>query len=379
MFQLFSIEAYEALKEIPQGNWLSEGPIPKIIKLLTKPVVPSHDGAFEHASPPSGDLIKPTSNPHGLTGQKRRRLSNQDEPHPKRQKPLEESHKVADQLSTLPTELILAIFDELFPDHAICLALVSPRLWSIGWSCVEKQLMNAIVPQDFSVGHRPVCDGEDEELEDLALSELALAQILSGNDFDAGQRAHRDDPVDLYNIVHLQYLQTRAREISSRRAVGTPQRIAQHEMCRMPSWILRNLETHEFVRSEVLAGNSEQSGPNFKNVRFTNIILSKNFWSSSLWSAIVKDKSVDDESWTGDCLEITTPDNHTRSILSGVPWKDISEDLMETTQLFRAAEWILDAEIKRVENMMNGRFLAEDLSEDFLDDFLHHARTHDGF
>lgn len=155
--------------------------------------------------------------------------------------------------------------------------------------------MNAMVPEDFSVGHRLVCNGEDEEIEDLGLSELAMAQILPGNDFDAGLRAHRDDPVDLYNIVHLQYLETRAREISSRRVVCKPRQIAQPEMCRMPHWILRNLKPHKFVRSEALAGNSEQKGPNFEDVRFNNIILSKNLWSSSLWSAMSKDKSANDE------------------------------------------------------------------------------------
>lgn len=40
-------------------------------------------------------------------------------------------------LSTLPTELIAAIFDELCIEDAFHLIEVARRFWKIGWPCLE--------------------------------------------------------------------------------------------------------------------------------------------------------------------------------------------------------------------------------------------------
>lgn len=304
---------------------------------------------------------------------------------------------MAAQFSALPTELVCAVFDELCTDDAICLALVAQRFWDIGWPYVEKQLMGSMAPW---AGHRLVCLGEDshnvprgmlnddEEREltqgltprELALTKsLAVSQVLACDDMnqdyvdhlmDYSTNARTDDPVDLYRFAYLRYAETKAHEIPSHRAVCVLQHIAQHESSKMPrsvlskitrltnghlpiffpddrKWVLRNLTTHEFVRSEVLAGNSEQNGPYFEDIGFEHIVLSRMLWSSESRSAIEYDSTVDDGIWAGHRLEITTLDDHTQSISSDVPWKDISEDAVkEIIKLCRAAEWISDAQSK---------------------------------
>jgi len=108
-------------------------------------------------------------------------------------------------------------------------------------------------------------------------------------------------------------------------------------------WVLRNLTTHEFVRSEAFAGNSSQNGPHIKDLGFEHIVLSRTFWSSSSDNARFNGRSVNRGTWAGHCLERTTLDRLTRSMLSDVAWKDISEDAVEDIiQLWRAARNWLD-------------------------------------
>ena len=109
-------------------------------------------------------------------------------------------------------------------------------------------------------------------------------------------------------------------------------------------WVLRNLTTHEFVRSEAVAGNSEQNGPLIKDLGFEHIVLSRTFWSSSSWSATFNGRSVNRGIRAGHRLEIATLDRHTKSMLSDLTWKDISEDAIEDKiQLWGAArDWLDD-------------------------------------
>lgn len=347
------------------------------------------------------DFVTSTSHPHttassqeafqSFTRVKRRKISKKDALPKKRRKHLNKRQKATQcsNLSTLPTELIVAIFDELCMNDALCLAVVAQRFWEIGWPYTEKKFMASMAPW---AGHRLVCLGEDtedhplgslskneeEELEHgLTEYELEIAkclaedQFLSDEEFEEGYNkdylmdyslsATTDDPVDLYKIASLRYLDTEAHEIPPRRVIST----AQREMNKMPpsvlskikrfsnehlpsyfpnnrKWVLRNLTAHEFVRSEVLAGNSKQSGPFFDDIGFEHIVLSKVLWSSWPRSAEFCGTVVCEGTWAGHRLEITTLDDHIKFIQSGVVWKDVSEDAVENMlQLCRAAfEWI---------------------------------------
>lgn len=309
---------------------------------------------------------------------------------------MEESQELEGPFSTLPTELITPIFDQLCIEDTICLGLVSQRFWDIGWPYMEKKLMASMAPW---AGHRLLCVGEDtfnyppdvlsinerkELAQGLTPDELAVAKRLAvnkvlSNGLEGGNsdyymeysmHACTDEPIDLYKIACLRYTKTKAHDIPPPCSILLLQHIAQHERCSMPrsvlskiakftddhlpnyylndrKWVLRNLTTHEFIRSEVLAGNSEQHGPFFEDVGFEHIILSKIFWSSMWRCTSINDRDVDGGIWAGHCLEITTLDHHTESLLSDVPWKDISEEAVEDIiHLCRAADWIRDARSK---------------------------------
>ena len=105
-------------------------------------------------------------------------------------------------------------------------------------------------------------------------------------------------------------------------------------------WVLRNLTTREFVRSEAVAGNSEQNGPYIRGLGFEHVVLLRVIWSSSSPNA-----RFNQGIWAGHHLEIATLDRHEKSVMSNVAWKDISEDVIEDMiQLWRAARegWLTD-------------------------------------
>ena len=60
-------------------------------------------------------------------------------------------------------------------------------------------------------------------------------------------------------------------------------------------WVLRNLTTHEFIRAEALAGNSEQNRPYIRDLEFEHIVLSRIFWSLLSGSTIFSGRSVNRE------------------------------------------------------------------------------------
>lgn len=162
------------------------------------------------------DFVTSTSHPHTIassqeafgnfTQVKRRKLSKEDAVREKRRTILNEPQKATQcsNLSTLPTELVVAIFDELCMDDALCLAVVAQRFWEIGWPNMEKKFMASMAPW---AGHRLICLGQDtedhplgilskneeEELEyGLTEYELEMAkclaedQFLSNDEFEEG-------------------------------------------------------------------------------------------------------------------------------------------------------------------------------------------------
>ncbi|MCJ1425626.1 hypothetical protein MMC29_003526 [Sticta canariensis] len=328
---------------------------------------------------------------------KRQKLPKKDALHEKRRELLNEPQEVTQcsNLSILPTELVLAIFDELCMDDALCLALVAQRFWEIGWPNMEKKFMASMAPW---AGHRLICLGdetedhplgslsknEEEELEhglteyELEMAKgLAEGQFLFDVEFEKGYNkdylmdyslsATTDIPVGLSKIVSSRYLDTEAHKIPSRRVIS----VAQQERCKMPwsvlskikrfsneylpnyfpnnrKWVLRNLTAHEFVRSEVLAGSSKQSGPFFDDIGFEHIVLSKVLWSSSPMSGYSCSVAVWRGEWAGHCLEIITFDDHIKAMQSNLGWKDVSEDAVDRIlALYRAAfEWIDDTKGK---------------------------------
>jgi len=139
----------------------------------------------------------------GITYQKRRKRLIENASHQKRRKLSDHdaSLEAAPQclnLSTLPAELIGAVFDKLYIDDALCLAAVAQRFWEIGWPYMEKKLMGFMGPW---AGHRLVCLGEGpiEDYPSCMLSEdekEELAEGLDADEYEDDEKSHAGSPVD---------------------------------------------------------------------------------------------------------------------------------------------------------------------------------------
>lgn len=101
-------------------------------------------------------------------------------------------------LSSLPAELIGAVFDKLYIDDALCLTIVAQRFWEIGWPYMEKKLMDLMAPW---AGHRLVCLGEGpiEDYPPCMLSEdekEEIAESLGAEEYkdDDDEKSHAGSP-----------------------------------------------------------------------------------------------------------------------------------------------------------------------------------------
>lgn len=198
---------------------------------------------------------------------------------------------------------------------------------------------------------------EDKKKEMIKGLEPGEKTVMAGMDWEYGER--RGEPVympvymefetgvpaSLDIIVQRRYAELNAGVRPPRDAIYMLQRnISEHALRHMPkslrsknfnftnvelpkyfpsdqTWVLRNLTTHEFVRSEVVAGNSEQKGPYFEDIGFEHIVISRVIWSSTPWNATFNGNGLKRGVWAGHLLEITTFDHHQRSLLSDVAWK----------------------------------------------------------
>ena len=95
------------------------------------------------------------------------------------------------------------------------------------------------------------------------------------------------------------------------------------------SWVLRNLTTHEYVRSEALALNREDiRGPHIGLIGFGHVVLSRICWSSNPSISMRCNISMHQGIWAGHRFDITPTDELKDSGKSGIKWLDISDDIV---------------------------------------------------
>ncbi|MCJ1474866.1 hypothetical protein MMC13_003526 [Lambiella insularis] len=96
------------------------------------------------------------------------------------------------------------------------------------------------------------------------------------------------------------------------------------------SWILRNLTTLEYIRSEAIALKPEYiRGPFIDYLGFGHVVLSRICWSSNSLSSVEDDVSTMRGIWAGHRFDITTVEKHKQSIRNYEEWEDISEEIAQ--------------------------------------------------
>lgn len=346
-YQLTSLDAREVrLDRKSPEDWLFNGPVPELINFLSVPVVPSL---------PIED-IDPSST---ITGQKRKRSLSDNTSYQKRQKiqrqdALPKTPTGYLTISTLPTEVIGAIFYLLTMDDTLRLASASRKLWKIGWYFMDKKLMGFMSPW---AGHRLACFGEVVEDYPPGMlykdEEVELSKGLD-SDSDSESNTNAGELINLSTLIEDRYEKAEFGLLLNTIA-SSLRGIALNEMPTMPTsaksrifaftdftphsnsqffpdnhqWVLRNLTTHEFVRASALTGNLAQPGRHMPSLGFEHIILSRIFWSSSSEGSAINGMDISRGDWAGHRLEITTLDRHRAD---EERWRDVGEEAVEGLQ-----------------------------------------------
>ena len=91
-------------------------------------------------------------------------------------------------------------------------------------------------------------------------------------------------------------------------------------------WILRNLTTREYVRSDAIALKPEYiHGPEIKFLGFGEVVLSRICWSSDSSISMAYNGNIHRGVWAGHCFDITTRARHEQDVKE--EWKDVSEEI----------------------------------------------------
>ncbi|KAI5861208.1 hypothetical protein GGS23DRAFT_577579 [Durotheca rogersii] len=263
-------------------------------------------------------------------------------------------------ISHLPVEILLEIFAqvELVPD-LVCLGLANRRLWAIARECLHDYYQSFLRQW---AGKRIVCVGEytkpgdyppglfsEEEVQELG--QTTLGQLYNGQLCDDLEYIDPNEPVTLAHFTwdyvsgiersygHDLYLESTNIFIACQeRDPRDPGLKLACKDIRIPDtdfypkdqrWILRNLTTKEFVRSESIAIKPELIyGPTIYGIGFGEVLLSRICWSSDDFLAM--DPKISSRIyrgvWAGHRFDITTVTKH-RDETEGEPWSDVSEEV----------------------------------------------------
>ncbi len=265
-------------------------------------------------------------------------------------------------LLRLPVELLDLIFQDLDIKHAFYLGLQSRYLWAItrkhieiyraspcgawagsGIMCVGDYIKTADCPPNT------LTKSEKEELQ-KGLDENEIYEDVSD---DQGYKEYVASPTNLYDLAGARYQQVKEWHSSlADELIGGAANLG--EWHRLPKsrrelifedldryklsdfypedqpWILRNLTTQEYVRSEAIAVKPEYiHGPHIERLGFGHVVWSRICWSSDNSCSMSYTGNIHRGVWAGHRFDITTLDRHKRDSSKQTEWKDISQEIAD--------------------------------------------------
>jgi hypothetical protein len=259
----------------------------------------------------------------------------------------------APTFSSIPTEVHRLIFNYTeFIEDVICLSLTSRYFWSIGQGYIHDHYASFL---GAWAGENIVCVGEDvepgdfppglftmEEENELRQKSIVIpdesspdretySEPLTLYHFTLDIAAEMEERIDLYRESISTYMRCRDRGNHTDAAFKCQYSdIVVEESKYYPEdqpWILRNLTTKEFVRSEAIALRPEDIyGPRIRGLGFGEVVMSRISWSTSS-SVSMSDKSkIHRGVWAGHRFDITTLARHIEETKGG-EWRDVSEEV----------------------------------------------------
>lgn len=245
-------------------------------------------------------------------------------------------------LSRLPNELLDMIFQNLDIDHVFVLGLQSPNFWNVARQHIWAYLVSSC---GHWAGNRIVCVGNSSESEDYPPNVLTESEKA---EFDEEPWVSRLD--NLFDLANTRYQEVREWQsdlahslIGHATMLGEWLRLPGSSQSRIiddllsyklsdlypedQPWVLRNLTTQEYVRSEAIAIKPEHvHGPNIDFLGFGQVVCTRICWSTDDWSEYGEmHRGV----WAGHRFDVTTLDRLKHGSMECTEWKDVSEEVMD--------------------------------------------------
>ncbi|KAK9434757.1 F-box domain containing protein [Metarhizium brunneum] len=229
----------------------------------------------------------------------------------------------------LPTEIILQT-------DLICLGLARRSFWAIARQRLHDYYMSlwgkwageniVYVGEYTQPGDVPPGLFSEEEIDEQISKSISLYEI--GNRFGSKEQKMelciRDASIRLYEACknrdksHDPAFELAYSEIVCEDSTYFPEN---------ESWILRNLTTEEFVRSEAIAIRPEYiHGPFIKYLGFHEVIVSRASWSTFSPTAMIDPTEIARGVWAGHRFDITTLTRHNLDP-QATEWRDVSEEV----------------------------------------------------
>ncbi|PNP51173.1 hypothetical protein THARTR1_08235 [Trichoderma harzianum] len=270
-------------------------------------------------------------------------------------------------LSKLPVELQRLIFDEIFLIEDIaCFGLASQQLWAIARDYIDTYYASFL---GSWAGQRIVFVGDDVETGDYPpglFSEEELDELPETVDIPYNYEVpditwEEDVPMTLHHFtlplfarkekfLNLSELSTdiytACRDRNKFRydpaLKSTYRDILTEEATYYPQdrpWILRNLITKEFVRSEAIALKPEFiHGPFIDGFGFGQVIISRICWSTDPCTSINCELPIHRGVWAGHAFDVTTLATH-RAETMETEWRDVSEEVANEIAIICASKY----------------------------------------
>ena len=264
-------------------------------------------------------------------------------------------------LLRLPIELLDTIFQNLDIEHLLILGLQSQHFWNVARRHIQAYCASSCGPW---AGEGIICVGEYLQPTDYppnTLSESEKRELQKGlsesefwDDFstDEGSTDFISGPTNLYFLANARYRQSRRWDYLLRHDL-TESAALHDEWQRLPKlrrsqisselrcfklsyfypedqlWVLRNLTTQEYVRSEAIAIKPEYiHGPNIDVLGFGEVVWSRICWSTETDCSMDYTDNKHRGIWAGHRFDITTLHKHKQGSLEGTEWKDVSEEVV---------------------------------------------------
>jgi hypothetical protein len=238
--------------------------------------------------------------------------------------------------SSLAVELYDLIFEELEIKDVFSLSLTNQYFWSVGRRHIQTYNMSFLGPW---AGECIICVGNYVEAGDHPQGlftedeESELQQLLDEEGWPMTLFGYACEYATIYVTLPMTLL-VQLLDLKDYRPIPSASEIKETVYPEISDfypkdvpWILRNLTTREYVRSDAIALKPEYiHGPDIDFLGFGEVALSRICWSSYPSVSMEYNGNIHRGVWAGHCLDITTRARHDKQDPKE-EWKDVSEEV----------------------------------------------------